>query len=47
MARLERPSRTVALQVLYGYLKNRQPDDTLVIEFVNALHDAKLAEEDV
>lgn len=46
MARLGRPSREVALRVLYSYLKNRQPDDQLVIEYVTALRDAKLAEED-
>jgi hypothetical protein len=46
MARLSRPSRKVAMQVLYGYLKNRHPDDRLVVEYVNALHDAKLAEDD-
>jgi hypothetical protein len=47
MARLERPSRNVALKILYGYLKNRQPDDALVIEYVAALHEAGLAEDDV
>lgn len=46
MARLGRPSRKVALQVLYGYLKNRQPDDQLMIEYVAALREAKLIEED-
>jgi len=46
MARLGRQSRKVALQVLYGYLKNRQPDDQLVTEYVAKLRDAKLVEED-
>ena len=44
-ARLSRPSRKVALQTLYGYLKNRQPDDSLVTEYVDALRDAKLVED--
>lgn len=35
------------LGLLYGYLKNRQPDDQLVIQYVAALRDAELAEEDV
>jgi hypothetical protein len=44
-ARLTRPSRKVALRVLYVYLKNRQPDDSLVVDYVNAIHEAKLAED--
>jgi len=45
-ARLSRPSRKVALSVLYGYLKNLQPDDRLVSQYVDSLHRAKLAEDD-
>jgi hypothetical protein len=45
LARLSRPSRKAALQVFYGHLKNRQPDDRLVAEYVQALHDARLAED--
>jgi hypothetical protein len=45
MARLGRASRKVALGTLYGYLKNRQPNDQLVIDYVTALREAKLTEE--
>lgn len=43
-ARLSRPARRSALNTLYEYLKHKQPDDVLVIEYVQALHDAKLVE---
>jgi hypothetical protein len=46
LAQLGRPSRKVALCILYDYLKNRQPDDQLVIEYVAVLRDAKFAEDD-
>lgn len=46
LARLSRPSRKMALRALYTYLKNRQPDDSLVIEYVDALHGVKLVELD-
>jgi len=45
-ARLSRPSRKAALQIIYGFLKNRQPDDELVTEYVNELHEAGLVEDD-
>lgn len=45
-ARLRRQSREAALETLYLYLKQRQPDDTLVIEYVQALHECGLVDED-
>jgi hypothetical protein len=45
-ARLSRPARKAALQTVYGFLKNRQPDDGLVSEYVSELHEAGLVEDD-
>lgn len=44
-ARLKRQSREAALETLYNYLKQRQPDDTLVIEYVQALHEYGLVDD--
>jgi hypothetical protein len=44
LARLRRQNRASALSRLYEYLQLKQPDDNLVIEYVQALNDLKLTE---
>ncbi|WP_326829055.1 hypothetical protein OIE13_30535 [Streptosporangium sp. NBC_01810] len=46
VARLSRPGRRTALETLYEYLKVKQPDDALVISYVEALESAGLVEDE-